>query len=126
MIDAPDPERHTLFIAAFGSGAVMSGVLNTGATPVWVEFSGIENSDFDPDVTYRLGGAGEAEEVRIVAWWKVTQGEKTDYQPLEPGDVWGFFPGVVFQGVSGGGGNARDVDIVLNRTFVTGSSGGLP
>lgn len=123
---APDSARHTLYIAAFGSGAVMNGILNTGATPVWIEFGGIANGDFDPSVSYALGGAGGSEELSVYAWWKVARAEQPDYVPVEPGDRFGRFEGnPIFEGRTGGGtgGSAVDVDIVLIRTFVSGSSG---
>lgn len=122
-LSAPDDERHTLYIAAFTSAALVNGVLNTAASPVWFEFAGVANEDFDPDVYYALGGAGAAQELFVFAWWKVDRPQLSDYEPVAPGDLFGRHPDVVFPGEDGSDGAAsKDVDIVLDRVFVSGSS----
>lgn len=124
-LEAPDGERHTLYVAAFRSSDVVNGVLDTSAGPVLMEFGGIENDDFDPEVEYALGGAGAAEEVHVFVWWKIDRPEQSDYRAPVAGDRFGIAEdNPVFQGVSGDeGGTKRDIDVVLDRTFSSGTGG---
>ena len=119
-LEAPDSNRHTLYVAAFKSADFTNGVLSSSAVPVFVEFGGISNDDFNPDVTYALGGAGQAEEVGVIAWWKVNDPEHLDYQPPSDGDRYGAYAqNPIFRGQDGTKGGARSdgVDILLDRKF---------
>ena len=117
---SPNDQRHTLYVAAYPSGSIVNGTLDSAAQPVLVEFGGIANGDFDPSVTYALGGAGDAREVDVVAWWKVTSPERPDYAPPEEGDRYGVYAmNPIFRGENGskGGAQARGVDIVIDRDY---------
>ena len=124
-LEAPDDERHTLYIAAFRASDVVNGVLDTSAGPVFMEFGGITNDDFDPEVEYALGGAGAAEEVHVYVWWKIGRPEQSDYEIPSPGDRFGVAEdNPIFQGANGDDGDTqRGVDIELDRTFTTSTSG---
>ncbi len=117
--EAPDGARHTLYIAAYPTEFVVDGMPNcTAGTPVFVEFSGVENDDFDPDVGYALGGAGEAVEAHVFAWWKVGDAEQADFRCPKDGDRFGAFAlNPIFPGADGGGESERDVDVRLDRTL---------
>jgi hypothetical protein len=118
-LEVGDDERHTLYVAAFHAGDVTGAVFDTGAAPAFVEFGGIENADFDPDVGYELGGAGAAEEMHVFAWWKIGDAEHPDYELPEEGDRFGMFAeNPVFEGASGNdSASQHHVDIVLDRTY---------
>lgn len=118
---APDSDRHTLYVAAFPSGSVVGGTLDTAAIPVFVEFGGISNGDFDPRVTYALGGGGDAQEVDVLVWWKVNRPELPDYVGPEEGDRFGVYAmNPIFRGEDGtkGGAQAHGVDLVIDQTYV--------
>ena len=120
---SPDDQLHSLFVAAYPSGSVVNGVLSSSAEPVFVEFGGISNSDFDPKVTYALGGAGDAREVDVVCWWKVFSPERPDYAPPQEGDRYGVYAmNPIFQGEDGskGGAQAHGVDLVIDRNYHVG------
>lgn len=118
-LEAPDQARHTLYVGAFPGTEISGGVLSTSAVPAFIEFSGIENDDFDPSVEYALGGAGNAEPLHVVAWWKVNDGELPDYELPETGDRYGIHPeNPVFEDETGrDGAVVRNVDVLLGRTF---------
>ena len=124
-LEAADEERHTLYVAAFHSADVTGAVFDTSAAPAFMEFGGIENDDFDPDVGYELGGAGAAEELHVFVWWKIGDAELPDYELPEEGDRFGVFAGnPVFQGVSGNdSGSQHKVDLVLDRTYGVDTAG---
>lgn len=119
-LSAPDTARHTLYVAAFKSSDFNGSVWNTAATPVFVEFGGVTNDDFNPDVTWALGGAGAAEEVGVVAWWKINDSEQLAYEPPAPGDLFGVYPqNPIFRGQDGSGSGSRadNVDFALDGVW---------
>ena len=124
-LEAPDDERHTLYVAAFRSEDVTAGVFDTSAAPVFVEFGGIENADFDPEVDFALGGAGAAEPMHLFVWWKIDDPELPDYEPPEIGDRCGVYAeNPVFEDAEGDAGDTvRGVELVIDRTLGVGTSG---
>ena len=124
-LEAADDERHTLYVAAFRSEDVTGAVFDTGAAPAFVEFGGIENDAFDPEVEYELGGAGGAEEMHVFVWWKIGDAEHPDYELPEEGDRYGVFAqNPAFDGASGKDSDSQhNVDLVLDRTFGVDTAG---
>lgn len=124
-LEAPDDDRHTLYVAAFQSSDVVNGVLDTSAGPIFMEFGGISNDDFDPEVEYALGGAGAAEEMHVFVWWKIGSAEQSDYRIPAEGDRFGVAEdNPIFQGANGDDGDTqRGIDVELDRTFTTGTAG---
>jgi hypothetical protein len=122
---APDSSLHTLYVAAFPSAAITTagGVVAlhcSAATANWVEFGDVSNADFNPEVTYALGGAGGAKESWVFAWWKVTVGLNPDFACPGPSDLFGAYsnnPVFFGQSGTGSGGQARQVDLVLNTAL---------
>ena len=119
-LEAPDDDRHTMYVGAFREEDVTGGVLGTAAVPVFIEFSGIENEDFNPEVEFALGGAGNAEPLWLVTWWKIGNAVLPDYERPDPGDRYGVYAAnPVFEDESGNsGGTVRSVDIVIDTTLV--------
>lgn len=126
-LEAPDEERHTLYVAAFRSEDVTGLVFDTSAAPAFVEFGGIDNASFDPTVEFALGGAGAAEEMHVFSWWKIGDAEHPDYELPESGDRYGAYAdNPIFPGADGKDGESeRNVDVLLDRTFGVGTAGVL-
>ena len=124
-LEAPDAERHTLYVAAFLDADVTGAVFDTGAAPAFVEFGGIANDDFDPSVTFALGGAGAAEEMHVFVWWKIGDAEHPDYELPEQGDRFGVYAdNPVFEGASGDESDSeKAVDVELDRVFGVDTAG---
>lgn len=124
-LEAPDEERHTLYVAAFRSEDVTGLVFDTSAAPTFVEFGGIDNASFDPTVEFALGGAGAAEELHVFSWWKIGDAEHPDYELPETGDRFGVYEdNPIFPGADGKDGESeRNVEVLLDRTFGVGTAG---
>ena len=124
-LDAANDERHTLYVAAFRSSDVTGAVFDTAAAPAFIEFGGIANADFDPDVGFELGGAGGAEEMHVFVWWKIAEAELPDYELPEEGDRFGVFAeNPVFPGATGKDSDAQHhVDLVLDRIYGVDTAG---
>lgn len=125
-LEAPDAERHTLYVAAFRTVDLPRAfVEDTSSAPAFVEFGGIANDDFDPEVGYELGGAGAPEELHVFAWWKISDAEHPDYELPEEGDRFGFFgENPVFEGASGNDSDSqRNVDLTLDRIYGVDTAG---